>query len=104
MDRVGWRLPIGSDYSPNPLRRYPKTRSEVVDDAEALGARRAWYTEQFSKSSAEAIRVAKDVFYHGMDLEFPKAARIAVNGMHLLNAQGEVDKGLNEFERQRSEK
>ena len=77
--------------------------SEVVEDAEALGARRAWYTEQFSKCSAEAIRVAKDVFYHGMDLEFAKAARIAVNGMHVLNAQGEVDKGLNEFERQRRE-
>lgn len=75
--------------------------SEVVEDAAALNARRAWYTEQFSKSPAEAIRVAKDVFYHGMDTEFPKAARIAVNGMHLLNAQGEVDKGLEEFERQR---
>ncbi len=75
--------------------------SEVVDDADALMARQAWYTEQFSKSSPEAIRVAKDVFYHGMDVEFPKAARIAVNGMHLLNAQGEVDKGLDAFERER---
>jgi len=78
--------------------------SEVVADAAALKERRAWYTEQFRKSSVEAIRVAKDVFYHGMDTEFPKAARIAVNGMHVLNAQGEVEKGLNEFERQRTKK
>lgn len=76
--------------------------SEVVDDAEALSKRRHWYTEQFSKRPAEAIRVAKDTFYHGLDLEFPKAARIAVNGMHILNAQGDIDRGLDEFERQRT--